>query len=400
MLERLETRDLLAGPDFETVDFMVSLASNHPSIPNYQTMVVRLEPVNGRSNDTLRLIVGPIVAAPGDRFASENVWAAQDDWLLRSAMIDAILSDGRFAAALDSEYDLSSRDSISIEIDRGDGVLDSYPFTDPADSGLSPLEIIPSPVMPSLAHVPTIEPFAPDGGERGDQAIRSTPKTLPRKLTSHSIESGSVKTPVDRLTDQLPGEGEVIRLSTTSELVATELDPSTIRLPSESKFIVTNIQRLAPQGEDTEARWDEASAAGQDKESIVDSEGLRPGVIRADAADAAHSETPLFAAVTSPEVALVFEFGGSPDDAMAGVAGSVALDPPMVEPLDTSSPVPVETVAFAVDDQDAVIAETTDTRARVRRLAAAPALLIVAGAVWTKVRSRRAQGRTSHRVKN
>ncbi|QEF97145.1 hypothetical protein Mal15_11830 [Stieleria maiorica] len=387
-LERLETRNLLAGPELEAVDFMVSLASNHPSIPEYQAMVVRLEPVAGRSNDTLRLSIGRILSTPGDRIVLQDLWTAQDDWLLRSALVDAILSDGRFGAALDAEYGLSGRDSISIEIDRGDGVVDSFPLTDPADSGLSPLEIIPSPVMPTLAHLSSVDPFAPDDVERVDQTIRPTSKTLPRKLSSHAVETDSVDAPTERLTDRLPGEGEVIRLSTTAELVANELDPSEIRLPSESEFFVTNIQRLSPPGEDTVSRRDDDSANRQPDESIVDSDGLGPDVTSA-TADASHSQAPMFAAVTSLEVALVFEFGGASDDAVIGAAESVSHYRPMVEPVDAAAAVPVETASMAQGDPDAVVAETGDTRARVRRLAAAPALLIVAGAVWTKVRSRR-----------
>ncbi|MDV6028778.1 MAG: hypothetical protein F9B45_01425 [Phycisphaera sp. RhM] len=226
-MEHFEQRNLLAGPEFEAVDLLVSLDTSNPSSTNPQTVLVRLEPVRDGADSTLRLSARQISDVSTVANSAAGDLSDQRGVLLRSAMVDAILTDDLFGAVLDAEFSSGARDSITIEVDRGNGAVEYFHYPDAPDNQLSPAEVIPTPVMPTLAHVPPIDPFSIDDEGDWHKVVEPVSETFLSKQpkTGLSPESQAISdATIERLTDQLPGEGEVIRLTATSAWVASQSD--------------------------------------------------------------------------------------------------------------------------------------------------------------------------------
>ncbi|PAY18989.1 hypothetical protein CKO51_13620 [Rhodopirellula sp. SM50] len=388
-MERFEQRNLLAGPDFGAVELLVSLDTNNASSSHQQTVLLRLEPVHDGADKTLRLSAQQISDVSRIKNSAASDLSDQRGVLLRSAMVDAILTDDLFGAAIDSEYISGARDSITIEVDRGNGDVEYYHYPDATDDQLSPAEVIPTPVMPTLAHLPPIDPFSV--GDEGDwrTAMETAPESVllkqPTTVSSHESEdSGDAM--ADRLIDHLPGEGEVIRLATTSAWVASQPDWMDVQLQSDAEYIVTSIQRVSSPADDAKTGTDDDQPAGPSETWIVASDARPNDVPVTGALDANRPEPPLFAAVTSLEVALVFEFGAFPDVQTTAFGTLSHWDRPTKQ-SDSETTLPL-TASPAVAFQPSSTTENSASRFPVRKLAAAPVVLILAGAVWTKLRSR------------
>ncbi|WP_372896045.1 hypothetical protein [Stieleria sp.] len=388
-MERFEQRNLLAGPEFEAVDFLVNLEISNLSSTNHQTVLLRLEPVRDGADNTLRLSARQISDVSNDEYFAASDLSDQRGVLLRSAMVDAILTDDLFGAAIDAEFSSGSHDPITIAVDRGNGDVEYFHYPDDTDNQLSPAEVIPTPVMPTLAHVPPIDPFSiDDEADRRDVTEPALETVLPKSLKTVSNpepHAGSDAT-IDRLTDQLPGEGEVIRLATTSAWVASRSDWMDGQLQSDAEYIVTSIQRVSSSAVDAETGTDDDQTTGPSETWIVDSDARPHDVSAAGALDASQPEPPLFAAVTSLEVALVFEIGAFPDVQTTDFATLSQWDRPTDQGVaETTLP---HAASAAVALQPSSTTDISTSRFPVRKLAAAPVVLILAGAVWTKLRSR------------
>ncbi|QDV45414.1 hypothetical protein Enr13x_52930 [Stieleria neptunia] len=388
-MEQCEQRNLLAGPGIEAVDFLVRLDTSHPAGTNHQTVLVRLEPARDGADSTLRLSARQIADVFTDENISYDTPSVPHDGLLRSSMVDAILTDDLFGAAIDAEYISGARDSITIEVDRGDGDYDYFHYPDATDNQLSPAEVIPSPVMPTLAHLPSIDPMPPGGERDGRVGMEPTPETTltqPPKTALRIERHDTGHETLERLTDDMPGEGEVIRLATTSTWVATEPDWTDVQLRSDSQYIVTSIQRVSSPADDADSDSQDGRQPGQPDLLVVDSATRSDGDSATDSIDAGTPEPPLFAAVTSLEVALVFEFGTFSDVSTTALGTLSQSNAPTVQTAaETTLP---QTASAAVAFRPSAPTELSAARFPVRKLAAAPAILILAGAVWTKVRSR------------
>ncbi|MCS7467333.1 hypothetical protein NZK35_11825 [Stieleria sp. ICT_E10.1] len=387
-MERFEQRNLLAGPEFDAVDLLVSLEISNASSTHHQTVLVRLEPVRDGADSTLRLSARQISDVSNLEYAAGDL-SDQRGVLLRSPMVDAILADDLFGAAINAEFSSGSRDSITIEVDRGDGDVDYYHYPDATDNQLSPPEVIPTPVMPTLAHLTSIDPIPPGGERDGSVAREPTPETTltkPPKTTLRFERRDSGNETFERLTDELPGEGEVIRLATTSTWVAAQPDWTDVQLRSDSQYIVTSIQRVSSPTDDTDSGTEDGQPTDPSETWIVDSDARPHDVSATGVSDAGVPEPPLSASVTSLEVALVFEFGAFPDVQTTGFGTLSQWDRPTNQ-SDSEMTLPL-TASSAVVFRPSSTTEISASRFPVRKLAAAPVVLILAGAVWTKLRSR------------